>query len=75
MIPQSGNASMSLCRHIVRLPLSVLRTILDLALCATVQLLVISMLAVLLLLAGLFWLITAPLVFLVQVLPADEKKK
>ena len=66
---------MSLCRRIVRLPLSVLRTILDLALCATVQLLVISMLAVLLLLAGLFWLITAPLVFLVQVLPADEKKK
>jgi len=48
---------------------------LDLALCATVQLLVISMLVVLLLLAGLFWLITAPLVFLVQVLPADEKKK
>lgn len=66
---------MSLCRRIVRLPLSVLRTILDLALCATVQLLVISMLVVLLLLAGLFWLITAPLVFLVQVLPADEKKK
>ena len=66
---------MSLCRRIVRLPLSALRIILDLALCATVQLLVISMLAVLLLLAGLFWLITAPLVFLVQVLPADEKKK